>query len=206
VRVPLVPSFLPCAAPNRTHGAPLSFGSCNPAEQTSGNVTIGSPDANGAGANSVGFVALAARLGNPDPPDDSDIAITASITDVRCKALMATCAGGALSDYTGQLQWEGALRVTDRFNGTSSTGGTDAATVSDMTLPVTIPCLATTGTTIGATCSVSTTANAVVPGAIKDNKRAVTQVLPVRVMDGGPDGLASTPDNSVFAVQGVFVP
>jgi hypothetical protein len=28
----------------------------------------------------------------------------------------------------------------------------------------------------------------------------------VRVMDGGADGLAATPGNSLFAVQGVFVP
>ena len=53
LRASLVPSFKACAAPNRTHGAPLAFPSCNPPVQTSNFLTIGSPDANGAGANST---------------------------------------------------------------------------------------------------------------------------------------------------------
>ena len=58
LRASLVPSFKACAAPNRTHGAPLAFPSCNPPVQTSNFLTIGSPDANGAGANSTGFILL----------------------------------------------------------------------------------------------------------------------------------------------------
>jgi hypothetical protein len=37
-------------------------------------------------------------------------------------------------------------------------------------------------------------------------KRAIWELGQVRVYDGGPDGLAATADNSLFAVQGVFVP
>jgi hypothetical protein len=28
----------------------------------------------------------------------------------------------------------------------------------------------------------------------------------IEVLDGGPDGLAATPDNAVFARQGIFIP
>ena len=40
----------------------------------------------------------------------------------------------------------------------------------------------------------------------KDTKRAIWELGQVRVFDGGPDGDADTADNSLFAVQGVFVP
>jgi hypothetical protein len=36
--------------------------------------------------------------------------------------------------------------------------------------------------------------------------RTIWQLDQVEVSDGGPDDLASTPDNSLFAVQGLFVP
>ena len=42
--------------------------------------------------------------------------------------------------------------------------------------------------------------------AITDGKRAIWALNQVQVFDGGPDGLASTTPNAVFAVQGVFVP
>ena len=58
LRASLVPAFKACTVPNRTHGAPLAFPSCNPPVQTSNFLTIGSPDANGAGANSTGFILL----------------------------------------------------------------------------------------------------------------------------------------------------
>jgi hypothetical protein len=35
-RVPLVPAYSQCTNPNRQHGAPLAFGSCNPPQQASG--------------------------------------------------------------------------------------------------------------------------------------------------------------------------
>ena len=36
--------------------------------------------------------------------------------------------------------------------------------------------------------------------------RAIWQLGQIDVLDGGPDGVASTNDNTVFARQGVFVP
>jgi hypothetical protein len=60
---------------------------------------------------------------------------------------------------------------------------------------------------VGSDCALSTTANALVPNTIQDNLRAVWQLGQVRVFDGGADADGSTTaDNTVFAVQGVFVP
>ena len=35
IRVPLVPAYNACTAPNRMHGPPLAFSSCNPPGQAS---------------------------------------------------------------------------------------------------------------------------------------------------------------------------
>ena len=69
-----------------------------------------------------------------------------------------------------------------------------------------MPCTATGDTTIGSTCAVATTADAVTPGVIKEGMRAIWQLGQVQVLDGGADGVASTTPNTVFARQGVFVP
>ena len=58
LRVSMVPAFNQCTTPNRTHGPPLAFPSCNPPVQSSTAITVGTPDANGAPANSEGFVKL----------------------------------------------------------------------------------------------------------------------------------------------------
>jgi hypothetical protein len=96
--------------------------------------------------------------------------------------------------------------VTDRFNGADDSGGEDAATLLDFPFPVTMSCSGTADD-IGGACAVDTTANAVVPGAVKDGQRAVVQLSQIRVNDGGPDGVAETADgNRRFAAQGVFIP
>ena len=64
LRVSLVPAYNQCSSPNRTHGPALAFPSCNPPAQTSTTATIGTPDANGAQANSTGFVRLEALVGH----------------------------------------------------------------------------------------------------------------------------------------------
>ena len=58
LRVPLVPAYNQCTAPNRVHGPPLAFPSCSAPTQTSQHLTVGTPDANGKAANSVGFLRL----------------------------------------------------------------------------------------------------------------------------------------------------
>jgi hypothetical protein len=195
-RVALVPAFRACSAPNRAHGAPLAFGSCNPPVQTSSLLTIGSPDANTKAANSIGAVTLSAVPGNASTlADEADTKIRVSLTDVRRTS--------DLADYTGQLQLVQSMRITDKLNGSSPI---DPATVSDFDFPVTVPCAVTSDTGVGATCSIATTADSVLPGTITEIKRTIVQLGEVKVLDGGSDGLAATPDNTLFAVQGVYIP
>jgi hypothetical protein len=78
--------------------------------------------------------------------------------------------------------------------------------VQDTTVPVTVPCAATADPAKGGVCGISTTVDAVVPGAVPEGKRSIWEMGQVQVLDGGPDGDVSTADNSLFAVQGVFVP
>jgi plastocyanin len=182
----LTPAYKPCTSANRTHGAPLSSGSCSPPVQVSDFLTVGTPDANGKAANSIGSARLAVVSG--------DVSIVTSITDVRNKS--------DLTDYTGQLQEKLPLRITDKLNGPSS----NEPATGDTTFAVPIPCSATSDTTIGSTCSINTTANAVIPGSVVASQRSIWQTAGIQVFDGGADGLASTADNTLFADQAVFVP
>jgi hypothetical protein len=213
LRVSLVPAFRPCSAPTSTHGAPLSYPSCSPPAQTSPYLTVGTPDANGAAANSIGSVRLDTIVGDPaTPADEADVKITAKITDVRCKAGATPCgaantAGG--DDYTGEVQLAALLQITDKYNVAAPGGGTDPATGAT-TLQVTVPCGASlTPTSVGSTCAITTTADAVYGdlSTAREGARAVWRLGQVTVYDGGSDGTVSTPgDNSLFEVQGVFVP
>jgi thermitase len=212
VRVALVPSYVPCMAPNRSHGAPLSYGSCSPPTQNSPYLTVGTPDANGASANSIGSLELDVKPGQPGPPDDSDVLAKLSITDVRCRSGsgVSTCgssntAGGP--DYTGQVFVQLALRLTDRFNAPSgSSSFSESATTQDFYFFVTGSCQQTSDVSVGATCSANTSFNALEGGTVLDSKRAIEQVSQVVVGDGGSDGTASTAPNYAFATQGLFVP
>ncbi len=196
VRVSMVPAYQPCTSANRTHGAPLAFPSCNPPVQASGQLTVGTFDSNGADANSIGSVRLDVTPGDPaTPANEADVRIAMSFSDVRQKQ-------PSLADYTGQVQLVLSARVTDKMNGPTQTepgtGGVD--------FPVTVPCTATTSTTVGSTCATLTTFNSVLPGSIVEAKRAIWALSKVNVFDGGPDGVVSTAPNTLFATQGVFVP
>ena len=203
LRASLVPSFKSCGTPNRTHGAPLAFPSCNPPVQSSNFLTIGSPDANGAPANSTGFILLRVKTSSPE-----DVLITSSIFDVRCKAgtAAAVCAPANANDgpdYVGGVQGTAQIRISDHYNGP---GLTDAATVVDIPFPVNGTCASTAVTTQGSTCTTNTTANAVVVGSVKDAQRAVVEVSQLQIFDGGADGNVTTTDNTLFMVQGIFIP
>ena len=203
LRASVVPAFKACTAPNRTHGAPLAFPSCNPPVQASNFLTVGSPDANGAGANSIAFILL--RV-DAIPPED--VLITSTGTDIRC--LPATAAAvcnsantAAGPDYSGQVQGNATIRISDHYNGA---GLNEAATVVDIPFPVNGTCSNTAATTIGGTCLTNTSANAVVPGAVKDNQRGIVEIGQLSISDGGADGQVSTADNTLFGVQGIFIP
>ena len=106
-----------------------------------------------------------------------------------------------LADYTGQLRSTATVQITDKSNGT----GADAATVQAMDFPVTVPCVATAGSA-GATCQVTTSFDAVLPGVVTEGRRSIWEFERVRVNDGGSDWDAATQPNDLFATQGIFVP
>jgi hypothetical protein len=81
-----------------------------------------------------------------------------------------------------------------------------AATVSDTSFPVTVPCAATADVNLGATCSVATSASAVLPGSVQSGKRAIWALGQVQVFDGGASGVAGASDATLFEDQGIFVP
>jgi len=212
-RVSMVPAFDACATPNRAHGTPLAFPSCNPPVHSSDFITVGEPTVwPGTAANSEGWVKLKVKVGVPGPPEDSDVLITASGSDVRCKGATTACgsansAGGP--DYTGQLEGDATIRITDHFNndpGPPPGPFTVAATVIDIPFPVVTGCAATASTARGGLCTANTSANATVPGAVKDGKRSVVEIGQIQIFDGGPDGLAATDPNTLFSVQGIFIP
>jgi hypothetical protein len=210
LRVPLVPAFGQCGAANRTHGPPLAFPSCNPPVPASSFLTVGTPDANGAPAKSLGFVKVAVRT-NPGPPVQSEIVITSRVTDVRCKAGTSACGnantiGGA--DYTGELQANATIRITDHYNATSPGGGPDPATLIDIPFPINIPCVSTSDPEVGGLCDL---AFAPQPGPVPNEtwfngKRVVVEITQFEVSDGGSDGVVATTPNTVFMRQGIFIP
>jgi serine protease AprX len=195
----LVPAFDSCGAPNHTHGAPLAVPSCSPPVESSDYLTVGTPDANGKGANSTGFVQLK-TVGespiNPNNGDQADVQITAELTDVRKRS--------DLSDYTGELRGVVGLRITDRI---SSPGQLVPATAADLNLGFTIGCAATTDPATGASCNVATSADTLAAGTVLEGRRAIWEVSQVDVFDGGADNDGDTTgDNTRFATQGLYAP
>jgi hypothetical protein len=210
--IPLVPSYLPCASPNREHGPPLAHPSCNPPVQQSPMLTVGSPDANGFPASSEARLKITALAGTPGPPDDSNFEMIISVNDVRCRVTNAACPGGPGSDFTGSVLLATSIRLTDKLNGSPAV---ESATVQDFPLEVPVSCVATASTSTGGNCAVTTLMNALVPGAVKDAKRAIWALGTVEAHDPGPNGTGygagcsgscGDGDESLFMRQGIFVP
>ena len=230
LRVSLVVSFNACGDGdmNRVHGPPLASPSCGGSADypraASPYVTVGAPDWNGASANFAGSVRLDAVLGNRlTPEDEADVRIAIHATDVRCYRTnpIAACGsdnydGPAMGletgrDYNGELRGRVPVHLTDENNSPFPGDGTGPGTVRGIFsfyLPVLVPCAETPGDiTIGSTCSVQTTADAVIPGLVPEQKRSLWGVGQISVSDGGSDGDADTTiDNYVFLKQGLFVP
>ena len=206
--VPLVPAYEECTTPNSQHGPPLDQPSCSPAtsaSQASDFLTVGTPDANGQPAKSVGSIRYSVTVGNLGPPEDADVKLQAKITDVRMKS--------DLSDYPGSLLGHAMLRITDKSNGSMTPGPTytQSGTVEDIPFPFGIPCSTTPDPSVGSTCSVMTTANALVggsnPPALPERKRTIYALEAIEVYDGGNDQIGhTTGDNTLFMKQGIFIP
>jgi hypothetical protein len=117
------------------------------------------------------------------------VRIDASLTDVRNKS--------DLSDFTGELKGRLDLRLTDRYNG-GSAGGSQGlpATMADTPFEFGLPCSGT-GDDTGSSCRVTTSANALLPGSVRDGDRAIWQLGAIGLYD---------PSGALFEKQGVFVP
>jgi hypothetical protein len=188
INLSLVLAFDRCDAANGTHGAPLAYPSCAPPTRTT-RLGVGPVP------QFTGRYSLSVITGFPGPPDDSDVAIAASLTDVRCLSApptpdCTTLNRGTGPDYVGDLDARAGIRITDM-----SSGG--PATVQDFPLSLVLPCAGTTSPDQGSACAGNTSMNALTPGAVKDAQRAIVEVGGVRVLDG---------DGNLYADQGVFVP
>jgi hypothetical protein len=173
------------------------------------------------------FCSDGSMLPCPALGNQEDLKLTASVTDVRCKASIAgnatlcpsaNSAGG--KDYAGQVQANPTIRMTDHYNTVTtdppppcSSSTSCSATVVDLPFPVTFSCAATSDNpTIGASCNLSTTACSNVPPGIpdgctiKEGKQMAVELGQVVVNDGGADGLASTSPNKAFERQGIYIP
>jgi dipeptidyl aminopeptidase/acylaminoacyl peptidase len=196
LRVSLVPAYEACTTPNREHGPPLAFPSCNPPDQASSFLTVGSPDANAQPAKAMGFMSMTAIPGNPaSQTDEADVALQLQITDVR--------RSDDLSDYTGEVQVRTTLRLTDKMNSPSLSA---PGTAVDIPFTFTAPCAATGDPSVGATCQVTTSADAGAFGTVPESRRSIWQFSQVEVFDGGSDGVAATSGNTVFERAGLLVP
>jgi len=196
LRVSLVPASEACTTPTHSHGPPLAHPSCGPPTQTSPNLTVGTPDSNGADAN---FSATAKFTVTPGigstPADEADVRVALSLSDVRN--------AGTLLDYAGELELRTSAQITDRRNGATLA---DPATVQEVEMPVAASCTVTLDPEVGSACGVVTTFDAITPGLIQEGARSVWQMAQVEVLDGGLDGIAETTPNVTFARQGLFVP
>jgi Tol biopolymer transport system component len=191
-RVPLVPAFKACTVSNRQHGPPLAHPSCAPPVPGSPNLTVGVGDGSPALSRSVGFMRIAVWPGAPGGVDDTDARVQISLTNVMHVS--------DLSEYTGELRATAQVRITDRE-------GPVAQTSVAIPLEFDVPCVPTAATLDKSVCNLITTLDSVRPGAAAEGTRAVWELDQVRVFDGGSDGDGdTTAGNSLFAVQGFFVP
>jgi hypothetical protein len=198
VRVSLVPAYKECGSgdpPEYTHGPPMAYPSCH-VRLTSEILTVGK--------KSTGRVRMQPRRGIAgNLTDEADVELEVHITDVSCQGARHNCVQEEPWpwDYAGDVQARIPVRITDRFNGAGADDG--SATAMEAPLVFVVPCLATADTTIGSTCSLNTSADAVLPGSVPEGKRSVWELGQVAVYDPGFywDGQ----DRKQFLRQGVFV-
>jgi hypothetical protein len=227
VTLRLVPAFETCTASNSTHSAPLALASCNPPVQSSTYLTMNSPDrpppnntaAGGTGSIILTLTCLAPGTTNetgqvppcPATGDQMDMKITSGLADIRCAATSGGCAAaGGL--YSGKVMALMPLQITDRLNGPAETG---PGTLDEYPFKWGVQC------TSGA-CNSVTSADSVIPGIVREGKRAVWALGQPQVLDGGSDGdLVAAPSpasgtcppacegnggETVFLRQGLFTP
>jgi hypothetical protein len=235
---------------NAKHGVPLAANSCNPPVQVSNNLTVGGTDpaaggiykTKGAAKLTIQVACIGGATGEVPPcsttaGDQEDVKLIGTSSDVRCKqggGVLATKCPNANAfggkDYNGTVTSQSQIRITDRYNGTTTAGGTFPATVIDLPFSAGAQCVATAAdTTTGSSCNISTTADTVVPGAagsggvVKEGKKASVEIAQIQIFDGGTDGAnAKNPlggtantcppsciaagDDTLYAVEGIYIP
>jgi Tol biopolymer transport system component len=196
LRFSLVPVFRQCGTganpTNGQHSPPLGTAACLP-PQAKGVAHFG-PQAKGTAWMGVIYGDTNAANG-----DQADATLRFDLSDIRT-------AGGA--DYNpnpsgpdGTLTTR--LRFTDRSNGPS---GTSAGTAADLDFAVPFNCTPTADPSLGSTCALDTSADAVNPAAIKENKATVLQVFRLRLNDSGSNGIRGDSDDRLFATEGIYIP
>jgi hypothetical protein len=196
IRASLVPAFNTCSSPNSRHGAPLDSRSCRPPVQSSSVLTIGAPDVNNLAANFTGTVRLTAVVGNgATEADEADVRILVTLTDVRNRP--------SLTDYVGRVTMRSNVQITDNSN---SAEPPEPGTMQRINYSAPVDCVSTLSTSIGSTCTASTTADALVPGTVIEGRRAIWEFGQIEVKDAGPNGIAGDGDDATFLREGIFVP
>jgi hypothetical protein len=215
LRVSLVPAYDQCTLPNAPYSPPTTE-SCGPPTQSSNYLTLGTNDANGKPTKSAGFARFVVVLGDTSTPEnEADIGMEVNITDVRCREPEEACSippgqsGHEFSDYEGSLRAFADDQRTDHRNGATAPA---TALGDDLLFNFDVPCSPTNNdSTVGSTCSATTTANTLIPGQIVEKQRNVVELRGLEIWDGGADGNPDTQpsdgsSSELFEVQGVFVP
>jgi len=263
IRVTMIPAFRVCGAgggtPNSTHGTPLSFASCTGSafRMESNTLTVPSGPTNASGSITIEVFCT----DNTAPPcaaagDQEDVRLTAVGKDIRCRpdiftAFPAYPAGNCVAnngagtngdqvgrDYTGMLLGNSQIRITDHYN--TPAAFTTTGTMTDTPFPVGTQCTANTGVgadgnPLGGDCNIVTSADAVIPGVVLEQKRASVEIgVPngdtppkggIFVLDSGENGILvggtivsstdtgrcppaclGTGDEDRFSQQGIFIP
>jgi len=210
--------------------AALPLPSCNPPVRTSDLLT------NRNVGSASGFIKLRVFCVAPEtvPPctpgdgqEEEDIALDSFGSDVQCRIAGPSCSGPG-ADYTGGLLGVSTIRITDHSGGAPAlacanpTGAPPCTPVTaintDFAVPTNglvdaSPCVATGGAA-GSNCNFTSTINAQVPGAVKEQQAGTVSIFGLQVKDLGPDGtlgggcppVCGTGDEKTFVEQGIFLP
>ena len=153
----LAVAFEQCTAPNREHAAPLAVGSCYPPRQASRRLTVGTVSANGRLRTRSARFAMTSCRQTCGSPSRRRTCAAAAICRLHGRA-----EGRSVTAHNRLRQWRPAEHTLARLR-TSA-------------FPVTMPCTTTADMTVGSTCAITTTANALVPGAMTAGERAIWQL------------------------------
>jgi TolB protein len=194
--VSLVPAFRQCGTggnpSNAAHSPPLATGSCNPPRPGSVLAAVGVT------SQSSARMTIVAGDADATNGNQADVSIAGNLTDIQSTAGGDYDPNPSGADLTAVTRF----RFTDRANGYGGLSAT--ATEYDFKIP--IDCSSTADPSVGSTCSTNTTANALVPGLIQEQRQTIVQAFRVRVDDSGANGIRGDSDDRIFATQGVFVP